>query len=84
MVKKLIGILVVAAVIVIIVVAAIRRDNFKSLVERDMELNKVQPAEQMLPKQTLSPEAVDTTTITVMESDSVTVLQPDTISTKMR
>ena len=32
MIKKLIGIIVAVAVVVIIVVAAIRRDNFQSMV----------------------------------------------------
>ena len=35
MTKKLIGIIVATAVIVIIVIAAIRRDNFQSMVLRD-------------------------------------------------
>ena len=35
MIKKLIGIIVAVAVVVIIVVAAIRRDNFQSMVLRD-------------------------------------------------
>ena len=35
MIKKLIGIIVAVAVVVIIVVAAIRRDNFQSMVRRD-------------------------------------------------
>ena len=35
MIKKLIGIIVAVAVIVIIVVAAVRRDNFRSMVLRD-------------------------------------------------
>ena len=35
MIKKLIGIIVATAVIVIIVIAAIRRDNFQSMVLRD-------------------------------------------------
>ena len=35
MIKKLIGIIVATAVIVIIVIAAIRRDNFQSIVLRD-------------------------------------------------
>lgn len=85
MVKKLIGILVVAAVIVIIIVAAVRRDSFRSLVERDMELNGVQPSEQQLPKEPWSsPEAVDTTTIPVLERDTITVWETDTITTRAR
>ena len=39
MIKKLIGIIVAVAVVVIIVVAAIRRDNFQSMVRRDELLN---------------------------------------------
>ena len=35
MIKKLIGIIVATAVIAIIVIAAIRRDNFQSMVLRD-------------------------------------------------
>ena len=34
MIKKLIGIIVATAVIVIIVIAAVRRDNFQSMVLR--------------------------------------------------
>ena len=44
MIKKLIGIIVAVAVVVIIVVAAIRRDNFQSMVRRDELLNGVEPA----------------------------------------
>lgn len=44
MIKKLIGIVVAVAVVVIIVVAAIRRDNFQSMVQRDELLNGVEPA----------------------------------------
>ena len=35
MIKKLIGIIVAVAVIVIVVIAAIRRDNFQSMLLRD-------------------------------------------------
>ena len=41
MIKKLIGIIVAVAVVVIIVVAAIRRDNFQSMVRRAALLNGV-------------------------------------------
>lgn len=46
MIKKLIGIIVAVAVIVIIVVAAVRRDNFRSMVLRDEMLNGVRPTEE--------------------------------------
>ena len=50
MIKKLIGIIVAVAVVVIIVVAAIRRDNFQSMVRRDELLNGVEsPAELDVP-----------------------------------
>ena len=47
MIKKLIGIIVAVAVVVIIVVAAIRRDNFQSMVRRDELLNGVEPAAEL-------------------------------------
>ena len=49
MIKKLIGIIVAVAVVVIIVVAAIRRDNFQSMVRRDELLNGVEPAAERVP-----------------------------------
>lgn len=57
MVKKLIGIIVFVAVVVIIVVAAIRRDNFKSMVLRDEMLNGVRPTEE--PARLISPAGLD-------------------------
>ena len=56
MIKKLIGIIVAVAVVVIIVVAAIRRDNFQSMVRRDELLNGVEPAAE--PPHLISPETV--------------------------
>lgn len=53
MIKKLIGIIVAVAVVVIIVVAAIRRDNFQSMVRRDELLNGVEPAAE--PPHLISP-----------------------------
>ena len=53
MIKKLIGIIVAVAVIVIIVVAAVRRDNFRSMVLRDEMLNGVRPTEE--PSRLISP-----------------------------
>lgn len=41
MIKKLIAIIVVVAVVVIIVVAAIRGDNFRSMVLRDEAMDEV-------------------------------------------
>ena len=49
MIKKLIGIIVAVAVVVIIVVAAIRRDNFQSMVRRDELLNGVEPPHLISP-----------------------------------
>lgn len=57
MVKKLIGIAVFVAVVVIIVVAAIRRDNFRSMLLRDEMLNGVQPTEE--PARLISPAELD-------------------------
>lgn len=67
----------VLAVVVIIVIAAVNRDSFCSLVERDMILNDVQPGElpkePWLPGQPESaPAPADTLQMTV-ELDSVTV-----------
>lgn len=57
MIKKLIGIIVAVAVVVIIVVAAIRRDNFQSMVRRDDLLNGVEPAAE--PPHLISPAELD-------------------------
>ena len=57
MIKKLIGIIVAVAVFVIIVVAAIRRDNFQSMVRRDELLNGVEPAAE--PPHLISPAELD-------------------------
>ena len=57
MIKKLIGIVVAVAVVVIIVVAAIRRDNFQSMVQRDELLNGVEPAAE--PPHLISPAELD-------------------------
>ena len=43
MIKKLIGIIVAVAVIVIVVIAAIRRDNFQSMLLRDEIENQTFP-----------------------------------------
>ena len=53
MIKKLIGIIVAVAVIVIIVIAAIRRDNFRSMVLRD------EIEDQYIPQQPAAPAAVE-------------------------
>ena len=73
MIKKLIGIIVAVAVIVIIVVAAVRRDNFRSMVLRDEMLNGVRPTEE--PSRLISPAepvpdagAVDSLTVEVTDS----------------
>lgn len=57
MIKKLIGIFVAVAVIVIIVVAAVRRDNFRSMVLRDEQLNGVDPTAE--PPHLISPAELD-------------------------
>ena len=57
MIKKLIGIIVAVAVIVIVVIAAIRRDNFQSMVRRDELLNGVEPAAE--PPHLISPAELD-------------------------
>ena len=57
MIKKLIGIIVAVAVIVIVVVAAVRRNNFQSMVLRDEMLDGVQPTEE--PPHLISPAELD-------------------------
>lgn len=73
MIKKLIGIIVAAAVIVIIVIAAIRRDNFQSMVLRDEIENQAFP-EPVAPEQPAAPapgEVVVTDSVTVEAVDSL-------------
>lgn len=57
MIKKLIGIIVAVAVVVIIVVAALHRDNFQSMVQRDEMLNGVEPTAE--PSRLISPANLD-------------------------
>ena len=70
MIKKLIGIIVAVAVVVIIVVAAIRRDNFQSMVRRDELLNGVEPAAE--PPHLISP-ATDAPAAGTVDSLSVEI-----------
>lgn len=85
MIRKLIGILVVVAVVVIVVIAAIRRDNFRSMVLRDEMLNQTYPAGPVS-------DAAETPAITdtlpgsstvvdgvVIETDSTTVVFTDSL-----
>ena len=67
MIKKLIGIIVATAVIVIIVIAAIRRDNFPSIVLRDKIENQNNP-EPVATQQPATPVPVETET-----TDSISV-----------
>lgn len=72
MVKRLIAILVVVAVVVIVVVAAIRRDNFKSMVLRDDALNGVVPEATTTAPQPIAPVEIEATdSLTVITSDSL-------------
>lgn len=80
MIKKLIGIIVAVAVIVIIVVAAVRRDNFRSMVLRDEMLNGVRPTEE--PSRLISPAELDVPAESVPDAgavDSLTVEVTDSI-----
>ena len=80
MIKKLIGIIVAVAVIVIIVVAAVRRDNFRSMVLRDEMLNGVRPTEE--PSRLISPAELDVPVEPVPDAgavDSLTVEVTDSI-----
>ena len=72
MIKKLIGIIVAAAVIVIIGIAAIRRDNFQSMVLRDEIENQTfpepvapEPSAALVPDQV---EVSDSITVEVIDS----------------
>ena len=67
MIKKLIGIIVATAVIVIIVIAAIRRDNFQSMVLRDEIEDQTSP-EPVASQQPAVPVPVETET-----TDSISV-----------
>ena len=67
MIKKLIGIIVAVAVIVIVVIAAIRRDNFQSMVLRDEIEDQTYP-EPVASQQPATPVPVETET-----TDSVSV-----------
>ena len=70
MIKKLIGIIVAVAVIVIVVIAAIRRDNFQSMLLRDEIENQTFPG----PVDTAAPVAGE-----IEETDSVTIEVVDSI-----
>lgn len=79
MIKKLIGIIVAVAVVVIIVVAAVKRNNFKSMVERDELLNGVEPSGE--PRRLISPAELDVpaegpaaASVETVMVDSVTVV----------
>lgn len=72
MIKKLIGIIVVVAVIVIVVIAAIRRDNFQSMVLRDKIENQTFPGpvatEQPAASAAAEVEVTDSMTVEVVDS----------------
>ena len=72
MIKKLIGIIVATAVIVIIVIAAIRRDNFQSMVLRDEIEDQTYP-EPVASQQPATPvpgetETTDSISVEVIDS----------------
>ena len=71
MIKKLIGIIVAVAVIVIVVIAAIRRDNFQSMLLRDEIENQTFP-EPVVTCQSAAPvageiEGTDPVTLDVVD-----------------
>ena len=72
MIKKLIGIIVAVAVIVIVVIAAIRRDNFQSMLMRDEIENHTFP-ETVVTGHPAAPvageiEVTDSVTVEVVDS----------------
>ena len=70
MIKKLIGIIVATAVIVIIVIAAVRRDNFQSMVLRDEIEDQTYPE----PVASQQPAALAPGETETMDSVSVEVI----------
>ena len=74
MMKRVVGAVVILAVVIIVVVAAIRRDNFKSMVERDEALN--QPP---LPAEFTEMVIVPDTTATP-QIDSTALITPDSLT----
>ena len=81
MIKKLIGIIVAVAVVVIIVVAAIRRDNFQSMVRRDELLNGVEPAAE--PPHLISPAELDVPVEGVSAKDAPAAGTVDSLSVEI-
>ena len=81
MIKKLIGIIVAVAVIVIIVVAAVRRDNFRSMVLRDEMLNGVRPTEE--PSRLISPAELDVPAEGVPAKDAPAAGTVDSLSVEI-
>ena len=81
MIKKLIGIIVAVAVVVIIVVAAIRRDNFQSMVRRDELLNGVEPAAE--PPHLISPAELDVPAEGVPAKDAPAAGPVDSLSVEI-
>ena len=80
MIKKLIGIIVAVAVIVFVVVAAVRRNNFQSMVVRDEMLDGVQPTAE--PPHLISPAELDVPAEGVPDAgtvDSLSVVVTDSI-----
>ena len=73
MIKKLIGIIVAVAVIVIVVIAAIRRDNFQSMLLRDEIENQTfpGPADTYQPAVPVAGEIEVTDSVTVEVVDSI-------------
>lgn len=71
MIKKLIGIIVATAVIVIIVIAAIRRDNFQSMVLRDEIEDQTYPEPVAQPAAPVPIETETTDSISVEVIDSL-------------
>ena len=71
MIKKLIGIIVAVAVIVIVVIAAIRRDNFQSMLLRDEIENQTFPGPVDTDQPALAGEIEVTDSVTVEVVDSI-------------
>ena len=72
MIKKLIGIIVAVAVIVIVVIAAIRRDNFQSMLLRDEIENQTFPEPVVTgPAAPVAGEIEVTDSVTVEVVDSI-------------
>lgn len=84
MIKKLIGIVVVVVVVVIAIIAAVRRDNFRSMVLRDKIMDQTYPqgtdaaTPAIVPPDAL-PGSSSPVDEVVVETDSTTVVVTDSL-----